>query len=193
MTGGIGSGKSAVVRMLADLGATVIDADRVGHETYLPGTVGFARVVEAFGDAVVGADGAIDRKRLGAIVFADSAALARLNAIVHPLIRDLVGERLRAAVAAGAGPVVVEAALLVEAGWDALVDEVWVVVARREVIEARLMEQRGMEPAAIAARMRAQLSDAERTARADVVLDNSGSLDALRAEVARLWRERLAG
>lgn len=179
--------------MLADLGATVIDADRVGHETYVPGTVGFARVVEAFGDAVVGADGAIDRKRLGAIVFADSAALARLNAIVHPLIRDLVGERLRAAVAAGAGPVVVEAALLVEAGWDALVDEVWVVVARREVIEARLVEQRGMEPAAIAARMRAQLSDAERTARADVVLDNSGSLDALRAEVARLWRERLAG
>jgi dephospho-CoA kinase len=171
----------------------VIDADQVGHEAYVPGTVGFARVVEAFGDSVVGADGAIDRKQLGSIVFADPAALARLNAIVHPLIHGLVGARLQAAGAAGTGPVVVEAALLVEAGWDALVDEVWVVVARREVIEARLMSQRGMEPAAIAARMRAQLGDAERTARADVVIDNSGSREALRAEVERLWRERLVG
>ncbi len=177
--------------MLADLGATVIDADRVGHETYVPGTVGFTRVVEAFGDRVVGADGAIDRQQLGAIVFADPVALARLNAIVHPLIFELVGERLQAAVAAGTAPVVVEAALLVEAGWDALVDAVWVVVARREVIEGRLMSQRGMAPAAIAARMRAQLGDAERAARAAVVIDNSGSLDALRAEVERLWRAHL--
>ncbi|MFN8642962.1 MAG: dephospho-CoA kinase [Candidatus Binatia bacterium] len=192
VTGGIGSGKSSAVQILAGLGAAVIDADRVGHEVYAPGTVGFAQVVAAFGANIVGADGAIDRKRLGPIVFADPAALARLNAIVHPLIRDEVGRRIVAARAAGPAPIVVEAALLIEAKWDALVDEVWLVVARREVIEQRLTAQRGMDPAAVAARMRAQLTDAARQARADVVIDNSGTRDELRAQVERLWRERLA-
>jgi dephospho-CoA kinase len=148
VTGGIGSGKSSVVQVLAELGATVIDADRVGHEVYAPGTVGFDQVVAAFGPDVVGADGAIDRKRLGAIVFGDPAALARLNAVVHPLIRATVAERVAAAHAAGTAPIVVEAALLIEAKWDALVDEVWLVVARREVIEERLTQQRGMAAAA---------------------------------------------
>lgn len=191
VTGGIGSGKSSAVAMLAELGAEVIDADRVGHEVYAPGTLGFDRVVAAFGGDIVGADGAIDRRRLGPIVFGDPAALARLNAIVHPLIRDAVAARLAAARAAGRAPIVVEAALLIEAKWDALVDEVWVVVARRDVVEQRLTSQRGMDPAAVAARMRAQLTDEARTARADVVIDNSGTRDELRAQVERLWRERL--
>lgn len=192
VTGGIGSGKSSAVQVLADLGAVVIDADRVGHEVYAPGTIGFGQVVAAFGAGIVGDDGAIDRKRLGPIVFADPAALVRLNAIVHPLIRDAVGRRIAAERGAGRTPIVVEAALLIEAKWDALVDEVWLVVARREVIEQRLTGQRGMDPAAVAARMRAQLSDDERRAHADVVIDNSGTRDALRAQVERLWRERLA-
>lgn len=192
VTGGIGAGKSSAVRILAELGATVIDADRVGHQVYAPGTEGFRQVVAAFGSAVVGADGAVDRKQLGAIVFADPQALARLNAIVHPLIRDEVGRQVAAARAAGAAPIVVEAALLIEAKWDALVDEVWLVVARPEVIEERLVAQRGMDPAAVAARIRAQLSDAERRAHADVVIDNSGTREALRATVEQLWRERLA-
>jgi dephospho-CoA kinase len=192
VTGGIGAGKSSVVQMLAGLGAVVIDADRVGHEVYAPGTPGFAQVVAAFGRDIVGADGAIDRKRLGGIVFADAAALARLNAIVHPLIREAVGQRVAAARAVGAAPIVVEAALLIEAGWDALVDEVWLVVARREVIEERLTAQRGMDAAAVAARMRAQLADDERRAHADVVIDNSGSREQLRREVERLWHSRVA-
>lgn len=191
VTGGIGAGKSSAVQVLAGLGATVIDADRVGHEVYAPGTPGFDQVVAAFGREVVGVDGAIDRKRLGAIVFGDSAALARLNGIVHPLIRDAVAQRVAAARASGAAPVVVEAALLIEARWDALVDEVWLVVARREVIEERLTSQRGMDPAAVAARMRAQLSDEERRARAAVVIDNSGSREQLREQIERLWRARL--
>ena len=191
VTGGIGSGKSSAVQILAELGAVVIDADRVGHEVYAPGTVGFDQVVTAFGRDIVGADGAIDRKRLGAIVFGDPPALGRLNAIVHPLIRDAVAQRVSAARASGRAPIVVEAALLIEAKWDALVDEVWLVVAQREVIEQRLVSQRGMEPAAVAARMRAQLSDEERRAHAAVVIDNSGSRDQLRKQIERLWRERL--
>ena len=192
VTGGIGSGKSSAVQVLADLGAVVIDADRVGHEVYAPGTVGFDQVVAAFGAGIVGDDGAIDRKRLGPIVFGDPAALARLNAIVHPLIRDAVAARIAAERRSGGAPIVVEAALLIEAKWDALVDEVWLVVARREVIEERLTSQRGMDPAAVAARIRAQLTDEERRAHADVVIDNSGTREALRAHVERLWRERLA-
>lgn len=193
LTGGIGAGKSAVAKILAELGAEVIDADRVGHEVYEPGTPGWRQVVDAFGPGIVATDGRIDRKRLGAIVFADPAELARLNAIVHPLIRDAVAARIAASRAAGAArPIVVEAALLVEAKWDALVDEVWVVVAEREVIERRLIEQRGLDRSAIAARMRAQLGDEERRARADVLVDNSGSLDQLHAKLVALWRDRLA-
>ena len=194
LTGGIGSGKSAAAQILGDLGAVVVDADRVGHETYRPGTPGWQQVVDAFGREVVAADGTIDRTRLGAIVFADAAQLARLNAIVHPLIRAAVADRIGAERAAGRAPaVVVEAALLVEAKWDALVDEVWVVTARREVIEQRLMAQRGLDRSAIATRMRAQLSDPERAARADVIVDNSGSREALRATLTALWGDRVRG
>jgi dephospho-CoA kinase len=192
VTGGIGSGKSAATEILAELGAVVVDADRVGHETYLPGTLGWDQVVAEFGREVVAADGSIDRRRLGAIVFADPARLARLNAIVHPLIRDTVAARIAAERSTGRAPaVVVEAALLVEAKWDALVDEVWLITAQRAAVEQRLRAQRGLDRAAIAARMRAQLSDAERAARADVVIDNSGSLQALRAQLTTLWRERV--
>lgn len=192
VTGGIGAGKSAVVRILAELGAAVIDADKVGHSVYAPGTPGFDQVVAAFGRDIVGADGAIDRARLGAIVFGDPAQLARLNAIVHPLIAAAVAAQVAAARDAQPPAIVVEAALLIEAGWDALVDEVWVVTAPREVIEARLVAQRGMDKEAIAARMRRQLADADRRARADVVIENAASLPELRAEVERLWRTRVA-
>ncbi len=190
LTGGIGSGKSAVAHMLAELGALVIDADRVGHEVYLPGTPGWEQVVAAFGRELVAADGTIDRRQLGARVFAAPSELARLNAIVHPLIRDAVAARVAAA-RGGTQPIVVEAGLLSEAKWDALVGEVWLVTARPEVIEARLVEQRGMAPDAIAARMRAQLSDHERAAHADVIIDNSSTREQLRAEVERLWRTRV--
>lgn len=192
LTGGIGSGKTAAARMLAEIGAPVIDADRVGHETYLPGTPGWQQVVGEFGREVVAADGSIDRKRLGGIVFGDSAKLARLNAIVHPLIRQAIAAKLAAAQAAGNHPgIVVEAALLVEAKWDALVDEVWLVTAPRAAIEDRLVSQRGLDRAAIAARMAAQLDDAARAAQADVIVDNSGSLETLRTTLERLWRERV--
>ncbi|HWP67188.1 MAG TPA: dephospho-CoA kinase [Candidatus Limnocylindria bacterium] len=188
LTGGIGSGKSTVAAMLAELGALVIDADRVGHEIYLPGTEGFRRVRDAFGPGVVAPDGTIDRKALGARVFADPAELARLNALLHPLIGAAIRERLAAARAARPDvPVVVEAAIMLEAGWR-FFDQLWVVVVSPEVAVARVMASRGLERAEVERRIAAQLSNEERRRQADVVIENDGSLDELRAQVKAAWR-----
>lgn len=188
LVGGIGSGKSVACAMLAELGAEVINADLVGHEVYEPGKPGFDAIVTEFGTGVVGDDGRIDRKRLGPIVFADAAKLERLNAIVHPLIRAEIERRIARARAADAvRAVVVEAAILLEAGWRSLVDQVWVISARREDVMERLAAQRGMAESETAARIAKQMTDAERRAAADVVIENVGSLDDLRARLAGLW------
>ena len=189
LTGGIGSGKSTVSAMLADLGARVVDADRIGHWVYRPGSEGFRAVVEAFGPGVVAADGTIDRARLGAIVFADPEARARLNAIVHPLIGAELAARIAAARDDGyEGPVVVEAAILIEAGWRALVDQLWVVSVKRETAIARVVGSRNLSRADVERRIDTQLSDAERRRQADVVIENDGDLDVLRAQVEAAWR-----
>jgi dephospho-CoA kinase len=194
LTGGIGSGKSTVSAILAELGALVIDADRIGHEAYAPGTEGWRQVVEEFGTDIVAPDGSIDRGRLGAIVFADRSKLERLSRIVHPLIRDEIRRRIAAQRAAGRqAPVVVEAALLIEAGWNSVVDEVWVVVADRQTATKRVAAQRGLDTAAIESRMSAQLADDVRRRHAHVVIDNSGTEAALRARIEELWRERFSG
>lgn len=188
LVGGIGSGKSVASAMLAELGAEVINADLVGHEVYEPGKPGFDAIVAAFGADVVGEDGRIDRKKLGPIVFADGAKLERLNAIVHPLIRAELERRIARARADGrVRAVVVEAAILLEAGWRSLVDQVWVVAARREDVVQRLAAQRGMAAAETDARIAKQMTDAERRSAADVVIENVGSLDDLRARLAGLW------
>jgi dephospho-CoA kinase len=189
LVGGIGSGKSVATAMLAELGAEIINADLVGHEVYEPTKPGFDAIVAEFGSGVVGADGRIDRKRLGAMVFADGARLARLNAIVHPLIRAEIERRVQQARAKGqVRAVVVEAAILLEAGWRSLVDQVWVISARREDVLARLAAQRGMAADETDARIAKQMTDAERRAAADVVIENTGSLDELRARVEGLWQ-----
>jgi dephospho-CoA kinase len=192
LTGGIGSGKSAVAGILGDLGATILDADKVGHEVYRPGKPGWTSVVEAFGEGVVAADGTIDRRKLGVIVFADAAALRRLNAIVHPLIADEVRARIAELRARGVtAPIVVEAAVLFEAGWDRIVDETWVVVTDREIAIARVMATRGLPRAEVESRIASQLSDAERTRRATVVVRNAGSLESLRETIERVWKDRV--
>ena len=189
LVGGIGSGKSTAAGMLAELGALVVEADAIGHGVYRAGTPGFDAVVRAFGPGIVGEDGEIDRRRLGPVVFGDSARLAELNRIVHPLIRGEIERRIAAARAGGRGrAVVVEAAILIEAGWRDLVDEVWVVVAPRERIVERLAEGRGIDRADAEARMRRQMSDDERRASADLVIENDGGLGDLRASVARAWQ-----
>lgn len=191
LTGGIGSGKSTVAEILASLGALVIDADRVGHEVYLPGTPGWQQVVDAFGPGVVATDGTIDRKALGAIVFSDPNALSRLNAIAHPLIREAVRKRVEQARAeAPSRPVIIEAAVLIEARWFELVDEVWVVVASPEAVIRRVTASRPLDATAVQARIDAQLSDAERREVADVVIVNDGSRDDLRRRLEALWGEK---
>jgi dephospho-CoA kinase len=192
LTGGIGSGKSTVVRRLVELGALAIDADKVGHEIYLPATPGFAAVVEAFGQDIVATDGTIDRRALGAKVFGDADALARLNAIAHPRIAEAIRERIERLRTAGeTRPVVLEAAVLIEAGWKALVDEVWVVVAPPPVAIDRLARDRGLSREEAARRIAAQLTNEGRAAHADVVIANDGALDDLVAEVDRVFRERI--
>ena len=189
LTGGIGSGKSTVSAMLADLGARVVDADKIGHFVYRPGSDGFGAVVDAFGPGVVAADGTIDRAKLGAIVFGDPAARARLNAIVHPLIGQELAARLAAARDDGYdGPVVVEAAVLIEAGWRPLVDKLWVVSIDREKAIDRVVASRGVSRAEVERRMDTQLPDAARRREADLVIDNSDGLDALRKQVEAAWR-----
>ena len=187
LTGGIGSGKSTVAAMLGELGAIVIDADKVGHEVYRPGTDGFRRVVEAFGAAIVAPDGTIDRRRLGARVFGDPAELARLNRLVHPLIGEEIRRRMQTALAGGDGrPIVVEAAIMLEAGWR-FFDRIWVVVVRRDVAVARVMASRGLSRAEVEQRIDAQMSNAERRQVADVVFENDGTLAELRAKVEAAW------
>lgn len=191
LTGGIGSGKSTVAKILAELGAEVINADLVGHEVYQPGTLGFTKVVEAFGDGIVGDDGTIDRKKLGPIVFGKPEALAMLNRIVHPLIAEAVEERIETRRSEGAQrPIVVEAAVLIEANWLPLVDEVWVVIASPKAVVERVNAERGLPAAQIEARMKAQISDEERRAHASLVIENTGSLADLRAKVEKEWKER---
>ena len=189
LVGGIGSGKSTAAKILAEFGAEVVDADAIGHGVYRAGTPGFASVVAAFGAVVIGPDGEIDRKRLGPIVFADPARLAELNRIAHPLIRAEIERRIDAGRARnGLRAVVVEAAILLEAGWRNLVDEVWMVSAARRRVVDRLATGRGLEPADTEARMRRQMPDEERRAAADLIIENDGTLDDLRDALARAWK-----
>ena len=194
LTGGIGSGKSVVGGMLAELGAHVIDTDKIGHRVYEPGSEGFTRIVETFGRGVVAVDGTIDRKKLGAVVFADAEKRAALNAIVHPLIFGEIMREIADRRHAGfAGPIVLEAPILVEAKGTGLVDQIWVVAAPADAVRKRLAESRAMTKAEIEARVAAQLDDAERRRHADVIIENDGSVEHLRQVVEAAWRVLLAG
>lgn len=190
LTGGIGSGKSAASAILAGLGAAIIDADKVGHEVYRPATPCWQEIVSAFGREVVAPDGTIDRKRLGARVFSDPAALKRLNELVQPRIAAAIDDGIRARRAEGlTAPIVVEAAVLIEAGWQWLVDEIWVVVTTREHAIERVIASRGVSRADVEGRLASQLSDTERARQARRVFSNDGTLAELRSQIERVWRE----
>lgn len=189
LTGGIGTGKSTVSQYLAELGAVIIDADKVGHEVFQPGTEGWDDVVATFGKGILTATGEIDRKKLGTLVFNNAEALSKLNQIVHPRAYNLVESRLEEYRRQGVQVVVVEVILLIEAKWTDLADEVWVVVASEDNVVKRL-KQRGMSEEEIMARIRSQLSTKERVKHADVVINNDGDIDEVKAKVKELW-ERL--
>ena len=191
LTGGIGSGKSEVSRRLAAHGAVVIDADVAAREVVAPGTPGLAQVAEAFGPEMLGPDGALDRERLGMIVFRDPALRAKLNAIVHPLVREWMGAAERAAADAARGDLIVvhDVPLLAESGRSDGFDLVIVVDVPPELQVERLVSQRGMTPDQARARMAAQASREQRLAVADLVIDNSGSLADLDRRVAAVWAD----
>lgn len=192
LTGGIGSGKSEVADILRELGAQVIDADLVGHETYRRGEPAWDQVVEAFGSGVVGQDGEIDRGRLGRIVFGDPDSLKRLTDIVWPRIREGLEKRITRERDNGDTTVlVVEAAVLFEAGWGRLFDEIWVVTAPEADVLERLERQRNQKPAQTRARLRAQMTNEEREQRADVTVRNDEDRAALAATVRQLWTDRV--
>jgi len=185
LTGNIATGKSTVARMLADLGADVIDADLVAHEVMLPGTPAHQAIIDHFGEAILAEDGTINRAALGAIVFAEPQALADLEALVHPAVKTVIQDQLSESDAPAA---VVEAIKLLEAGLDRYCDAIWVTTAPREVQLQRLMETRGLDRAQALQRIDAQPDPALKIARADVVIDNAGTLKATRTQVERAWR-----
>lgn len=185
LTGNIATGKSAVARMLAELGARVIDADQVAHEVMRHGTPTWQAIVDAFGPAILAPGDEIDRERLGEIVFADPEALHRLEAIVHPA----VGLAVTKAIATAAGRVVVvEAIKLIEAGMYRAYHALWVTTCPPETQIARLIAQRGLSEAEARLRVEAQPPQAEKVALADVVIDTSGSLEDTRRQVLAAWQ-----
>ena len=188
LTGGIASGKSTAAKLLADLGAFVLDADKLGHAVYEPQRQAFREVVAAFGPDIVGADGKVDRKVLGGKVFGKPDELRRLTAIVWPEIRRMANEQTTAALAEDPQRVVVlEAAVLLEAGWQKGLDEVWVVIVEPDIAVQRAMARDGMDEDAIRKRLAAQTTNAERIAAADVVIHNEGDLEMLKARVLEAW------
>ena len=191
LTGGIGTGKSEAARHLKGLGATVIEADAVGHEVYKPNTECWREVVSAFGEDVLQPNGEIDRRKLGSIVFSSPEQLAKLNGIVHPGIAQMVTGQLDRLRVQGTPVAVVEAALLFEAGWDSLVDEVWVTDSPVETVVQRLQARSGLSPQEVVERIDSQMDRSERLARADAVIDNASGLDELRRAVDELWHSRV--
>jgi len=187
LTGGIASGKSAVSAMLAEHGALIIDADKVGHEAYAPGSGCYDAVVAAFGRDIVAADGQIDRRTLGAKVFGAPEQRRRLEGIVWPWMRTTMEDRLAQLREERVPVVVLEAAVLLEAEWTPLVDQVWVVVVSPEIARQRIVERNGLTPEQAGQRIAAQLTNAERTAEAHLVIENNGTLDELRERVDDAW------
>ncbi|MFC2066460.1 dephospho-CoA kinase [Chloroflexota bacterium] len=193
LTGGIGSGKSTVSQFLAELGATVLDADKVGHEALNPGGEVWHHVVTAFGKQVTTSNGDIDREKLGEIVFGNSEARERLNRIMHPQMYNTVKANLGKYRQQGTGVVVLEAPLLLEAGWTSLADEVWVTTASEATVLERLRERTGLSEQESLARIHSQLPSEERIKHADAVIDTDCGLDELKAKVKKLWSELKEG
>ncbi len=192
LTGSIGTGKSEAARQLEALGASIISADQVGHEAYTPQTEAWEQVVVAFGNGILQEDGEIDRRKLGALVFSDPDQLEKLNQIMHPRMARMVADQIEALRGDQVDVVVVEAALLFEAGWDSLVEEVWVTDSPEKVVIERLKLRNGMSEEEARKRMSSQMGRIERLERSDYVIENSGDMAALESAIKELWDRRVA-
>lgn len=188
LTGGIGSGKSSVSRVLAELGATIIDADRITHELERRGAPIWRAIMASFGWSVLLSDGRLDRKKLGHRVFSDEADRGRLNAIVHPAVQSEIRRRIAQADQSGVQTVVLDVPLLIEGGLYRMVDQVWVVYADPEQQVGRIQTRDKVGEAAAWQRIRAQMPLADKLAYADTVIDNRGEISALEEVVRNLWQ-----
>ena len=191
LTGGIGTGKTEICRILGELGAYVIDADRIVHESYRNNSKIRTAVVAEFGVGIVSSDGDIDRAQLGSIVFGDIHALRRINNVIHPLVLEELRSRLDTIQCSGVEVVVVEVPLLVEAGWNSIFDEVWVTVVDEETAIRRTTERSGLSSKKIHARIRSQTDDEARLSIADAVIDNTADVSELEDRVRELWDNRV--
>jgi len=192
LTGSIGTGKSEAARRLEVLGASIISADQVGHEAYTPNTEAWEQVVAAFGDGILQDDGEIDRRKLGAVVFSDPGQLEKLNQIMHPRMARMVADKIEGLRGQGVEVVVVEAALLFEAGWDSLVEEVWVTDSTEQVVIERLKQRNGMSEEEARKRIASQMGRTERLERSDYVIENSGDMATLGRTIKELWDRRVS-
>ena len=189
LTGGIASGKSTASERLRELGALVVDADLLGHRVYDPGTPGFEKIVNAFGHDLVAEDGSIDRRILGGKVFGAPEEMKRLTDIAWPEIRRMAGEEFAKLRKQDPNAVIVfEAAVLLEAGWQDLVDEVWVVTTKIETAIERLKSRNGLGREAAMARIDSQMSNRQRLEFADVKIDNSEDEEKLRSRIEYHWK-----
>jgi len=189
LTGNIGTGKTTISQILAKLGAAIIDADKIGHELLQPHTPTWYQVVAAFGRDILQPDEQIDRHKLAQIVFTDQESLARLNQIMHPKMYALAKEWLESLRSQGVKVVILEAPLLIEAGWKDLVDQVWVTTAPEALVAQHLKENKGLAEADVLARLHYQMPQEEKTKQADVVIDTNCTLSELEAKVIELWHE----
>ncbi len=196
LTGGIACGKSSVLEILTSLGARTIDADQVTHRLQQPGTKVYQQIVATFGSEIVGTDGAIDRRKLGAVVFQDPVRLRQLEQIVHPAVRaDMqatLAEANRAAHEVGGSErpvVVIDAIKLIESGWATACDQVWVVTCSTEQQIERMVTTRKLSEGEARARIAAQVDPASRLPYADLVIDNRGSRAQTRAQVEAAWQQ----
>ena len=190
LTGGIATGKTTVAKMLADFGAVVIDADVIARKIMEKGRPVWEKVKETFGDEYLMDNGEIDRKKLGELVFTNRKALKKLNAITHPAIRQEIQLEIdKLSSEKSQKVVVVDAALLIEAGWLDMVDEVWLVVADKELQINRLMQRNGLSCEQAQNRVASQLDQDIKKQYADKIIDNSWDMEYTRRQVECLWQE----
>jgi phosphopantetheine adenylyltransferase/dephospho-CoA kinase len=190
LTGGIASGKTTASRFLEEKGAAIIDADKLGHRVYDTGTQGYLKVIQAFGEDIVGENSQIDRKILGGKVFGNPGGLKQLTDIVWPEIRRLAELEISGYEALEPdGVVVLEAAVLFEADWQDIGEEIWVVVVEPEAAIERAMARDGLDREAVEKRLAAQISNEERTAQATVVIENNGTLEEMLGALEEAWEK----
>ena len=187
LTGGIGSGKSTVAQILAELGAVVIDADKLGHKAYEPGSDGYREVVAEFGKGILNDKGEIDRAKLSQVVFNNPQARLRLNEIVHTKVLQMGIALIDNYKREGADVVVFEVPLIFEAGWPPIAHEIWAVVVSEEVALQRLTSRPNLTREQAVARIRSQMSNEERIKRSDIAIYNNGNIDELRAALRKEW------